>query len=96
MAKVKLRPLLDRVIVKRLEPEGKTRGGIILPDNAKEKPKRGLVVSVGPGKVGCDLVALAEGDEVLFTAYAGHDFKDGDTELLCMNYDDILAVVERS
>ena len=94
-SEVRLRPLLDRVIVKRLDPEGKTRGGIILPDNAREKPKRGTIIAVGPGKDG-EPVPLEVGQTVLFTAYAGHEFKDGELDLLVMNQDDVLAVIERS
>ncbi len=96
MKQTKLRPILDRVIVKRLDPETKSKGGIILPDAAREKPKRGTVVSVGPGKPDDPAPGFKEGDLVLFTAYAGHDYKDSDYEVLCMNFDDILAVVENA
>ncbi len=95
---MKIRPLNDRLLVKRLEEEGKTAGGIIIPDSAKEKPAEGLVVAVGPGKVNDkgDRVALQvkDGDRVLFSKYGGTDVKiDGD-DFLIMREDDILGIVE--
>jgi chaperonin GroES len=94
-----LRPLHDRVIVKRLEEEKKSAGGIIIPDSAGEKPSRGKVLAVGPGKKGDDgkLIALdvKKGDEVLFGKYSGSEVKvDGD-DLLVMREDDIMAVVTK-
>ena len=91
------RPLGDRVLVKRVEEESKTKGGIIIPDTAKEKPQEGEVVSVGPGARGEDgkLVALdvKKGDRVLFGKYAGTEIKiDGD-EFLMMREEDILGVL---
>lgn len=92
-----LRPLNDKVIVRRLESEDKTAGGIYLPEQAKEKPKQGVVEAVGDGRV-LDDGTRAEfqvkpGDRVLFTSYAGTEVKvDGD-ELLVMGEEDILAVV---
>lgn len=94
---MKLRPLHDRVIVKRIEEEEKTAGGIIIPDTAKEKPQQGQVIAVGKGRLleKGDIVPpiVKEGDRVLFAKYAGTDVKvDGD-ELLIMREDDILAIV---
>jgi len=94
----KLRPLGDKVLVKRVEAETKTKSGIVLPDTAKEKPKRGKVISVGEGKrlENGQRVApsVKKGDEVIFTSYAGTEIKiDGD-EMIIMAEDDILAVVE--
>lgn len=93
-----LRPLQDRIIVKRVEEETKTAGGIFIPETAKEKPQRGQVVAVGNGKKTEDGKVLPldvkVGDTVLFGKYAGTEIKvDGD-ELLMMREDDILAVVE--
>lgn len=94
----KLRPLADRVIVKILESEEKTKGGIFLPDTAKEKPQQGKVIAVGPGKTLEDgtksPVDVKSGDTVLFAKYAGTEVKiDGD-EFLVIAEKDILAVVE--
>lgn len=94
---MKIRPLNDRLLVKRLEEEEKTAGGIIIPDSAKEKPAEGKVVAVGPGKLNDkgDRVALQvkEGDRVLFSKYGGTDVKlDGDSYLI-MREDDILGVI---
>lgn len=92
---VSLRPLDDRIVVKRLEAEEKTVGGIILPDNAKEKPQRGEVVAVGPGKL-LDSGARATpdvkaGDQVLFGKYSGSEVKVDGVEYLIMRENDILA-----
>lgn len=93
---MKLRPLHDRVIVKRLEEEKKSAGGIIIPDNAAEKPSRGEVISVGPGKRGDDGKLLAPdvkaGDIVLFGKYSGSEVKVDGQDLLVMREDDIMAV----
>lgn len=96
---MKLRPLHDRVVVKRLEQETKTASGIVIPDNAAEKPDQGEVVAVGPGKRDDQgkLVAMdvKVGDRVLFGKYAGQTVKvDGD-ELMVMREDDLMAVVEK-
>src|SRR5438045_6073126 len=97
---MKLRPLHDRVIVKRLENETKTASGIVIPDNAAEKPDQGEVLAVGPGKrneKNGDFIALniKVGDRVLFGKYSGQTVKvDGD-ELLVMKEDDLFAVVEK-
>jgi chaperonin GroES len=95
---MKIRPLNDRLLVKRLEEEAKTAGGIIIPDSAKEKPAEGKVVAVGPGKLNDkgERVGLQvkEGDRVLFSKYGGTDVKlDGD-DFLIMREDDILGVIE--
>ncbi|MGA2498369.1 MAG: co-chaperone GroES [Tepidisphaeraceae bacterium] len=94
----KLRPLGDKIIVKRLEAETKTKSGIVLPDSAKEKPKRGKVLSIGDGKR-LDSgerapFSVKKGDEVLFTSYAGTEIKVDGEELLIMSEDDVLAIVE--
>jgi chaperonin GroES len=91
-----LRPLNDRVIVKRLEEEKKSAGGIIIPDNAAEKPVRGEIVAVGPGKRSDDgkLVAvdLKKGDIVLFGKYSGSEVKVEGQDYLVMREDDVIAV----
>ena len=98
-SKVNIRPLGDRVLVQRVEAEERTAGGILLPDTAKEKPKEGVVIAIGNGKV-LDNGERSEfsvkvGDRVLFTAYGGTDVKyDGD-EYLIMREDDILGVISR-
>ncbi len=96
---MKLRPLADRVIVKRVEQETKTASGIVIPDNVGEKPDQGEVLSVGPGKRNDkgDIVAMnvKKGDRVLFGKYSGQTVKvDGD-ELLVMREEDLFAVVEK-
>jgi len=95
---MKLKPLGDRVLVKRLEQEEVTKGGIIIPDSAKEKPMKGEVVAVGPGKIGDDGKAIkmhvAPGNLVLFNKYAGTEIKLDADELLVMREDDILAIIE--
>ena len=95
---MKLRPLQDRIIVKRTEGEEKTAGGIIIPDTAKEKPQEGKVVAVGSGKLlengkVCAMVVKA-GDLVLFGRYAGTEVKLEGEEHLIMREDDILAIIE--
>ena len=94
----KLRPLGDKILVKRLEAESKTKSGIVLPDAAKEKPKRGTVLAVGEGKrlVSGERAAfnVKKGDEVIFASYAGTEIKLEGEELMIMSEDDILAVVE--
>ena len=96
---MKLRPLHDRVIIKRLDNERKTASGIVIPDNAAEKPDQGEIVAVGNGKVGDDgkvrALGVKVGDKVLFGKYSGQTVKvDGD-ELLVMKEDDLFAVVEK-
>jgi chaperonin GroES len=95
---MKLRPLNDRILVKRREEEQKTAGGILIPDNAKEKPQQGDVIAVGPGArlENGDVRAMAvkAGDRILFGKYAGSEVKvDGD-DYIIMREEDVLAVVE--
>ena len=96
---MQIRPLHDRLIVKRLEEEEKTKGGIIIPDTAKEKPIEGKVVAVGKGKVGKDgkniPMDVKKGDRILFAKYAGTEVKIDGEEHLMMREDDILAVIEK-
>ena len=93
-----LRPLHDRVIVKRLDSEEKTKGGIIIPDSAKEKPLEGKVFAAGPGKKDDNGKVMAmgvkKGDKVLFGKYAGTEIKIDDEEMIILREDDILAVIE--
>ena len=94
----KLRPLNDKIIVKRLEAETTTKGGIVLPDTAKEKPRQGKIVAVGNGKLLKDgtrrKVELKKGDTVIFTSYAGTEAKIDGEEMLIMSEEDVLAVIE--
>ena len=92
-----VRPLHDRVIVRRLEEQEKTKGGIIIPDTAKEKPQEGEVVAVGPGKQDNGSVVafdVKKGDRVLFGKYAGTEIKLEGIEHLILREDDILGVIE--
>ena len=95
---MKLRPLQDRVIVERIAEEEKTKGGIIIPDTAKEKPQEGKVVAVGKGKVTEDgkllPLSVKAGDKILFGKYSGTEVKLNGNEYLIMREDDILGVVE--
>ena len=95
---MKIRPLQDRVIVKRLAEEEKTKGGIIIPDTAKEKPQEGKVVAVGKGKTADDgkLIKLdvKAGDRILFSKYSGSEVKIDGVEHLIMREDDILGIIE--
>jgi len=97
MAKLKIRPLGDKVIIKRVEAESKTAGGIVLPDTAKEKPRRGVVQAVGDGKLLDDgkrhALQVSKGDEVLFSSYAGTEIKVDGEELLILDEGDILAIL---
>ena len=94
---MKLRPLHDRVIVKRLEEERKTASGIVIPDTAAEKPDQGEVLAVGPGKKNEDgkvsPVDVKVGDKVLFGKYSGQEFKLDNQDLLHMREDDIIGIV---
>ena len=96
---MKIRPLADKVLVKRLEAANKTAGGIVLPDTAKEKPQKGKVVSVGQGKLLDDgtrqKMQLKAGDTILFTSYAGTEVKVSNTEYLIMDQADIMAIIEK-
>jgi chaperonin GroES len=95
---MKLRPLHDRIIVKRTEEEEKTTGGIIIPDTAKEKPQQGKVIAVGKGKIlangKVNPMTVKKGDRVLFGKYAGTDIKIDGEEHLIMREDDILAIIQ--
>ena len=95
---MKLKPVHDRILVERIEEAGKTKGGIIIPDSAKEKPAEGKVIAVGPGKAADDgkLIPLQvkKGDRILFGKYSGTEVKiDGD-EYLIMREDDVLGIIE--
>jgi len=96
---MKIRPLHDRIIVKRVEEEEKTKGGIIIPDTAKEKPIEGKIIAVGKGRVTEDgkLVPMEvkAGDRVLFSKYAGTEVKIDGVEHLIMREEDILGIVEK-
>ncbi len=95
---MKLRPLQDRLLVQRVEEEAKTKGGIIIPDTAKEKPAEGKVVAVGNGKVGDDgqriPLEIKAGDRILFGKYSGTEVKIEGEEFLIMREDDVLGVIE--
>jgi chaperonin GroES len=95
---MKLKPLNDRVLVKRLESDEKTAGGLYIPDTAKEKPSKGQVVAVGPGKLSekGERIAMAvkKGEEVLFNKYAGTEVKLDGVEHLVMREEDILAIID--
>jgi chaperonin GroES len=96
---MKIRPLQDRIIVQRLEEEDTTKGGIIIPDTAKEKPSEGLVIAVGKGKVTEDgkklPLEVKKNDRILFGKYSGTDIKIEGEEYLIMREDDVLGVVEK-
>jgi len=96
---VKLQPLGDRVVIEREASEERTAGGIVLPDSAQNKPARGVVKSIGDGRLLDDgtrgAMQVKPGDRVLFSSYAGDEFKIGEQELLLMREDDILAVIEK-
>ncbi len=98
MAKLGIRPLGDKVIIKRVEAEDMTAGGIVLPDAAKEKPKRGVIKAVGDGKLldsgERSQMQVKKRDEVLFTSYAGTEVKVDGEDLVIMDENDILAVLE--
>ena len=95
---MKIRPLQDRVIVKRLEAKDVVKGGIIIPDTAKEKPQEGEVIAVGPGKVSKEgnlqAMNVKAGDRILFGKYAGTDVKIDDEDYIIMREDDILGILE--
>ena len=93
-----LKPLGDRIVVKRLEAEQTTKGGIVLPDTAKEKPKEGEIIAIGSGKV-LDSGEIQElqvkvGDKVIFSSYGGTEVTVGDEEYLIMSESDVLAVIQ--
>jgi chaperonin GroES len=95
---MKLRPLQDRILVQRVEEETKTKGGIIIPDTAKEKPAEGKVVAAGNGKLGEDgkrvALEVKKGDRILFGKYSGTEVKIEGEEFLIMREDDVLGVIE--
>ena len=95
---MKIRPLHDRILVKRIDEEAKTSGGIIIPDSAKEKPQEGKVVAVGNGKVAEDgsvtPLDVKKGDKILFSKYSGSEVSLDGEEHLIMREDDVLAVLE--
>jgi chaperonin GroES len=95
---MKLRPLQDRILVQRVQEEEKTKGGIIIPDTAKEKPAEGKVVAVGNGKMGDDGKRIAlevkEGDRILFGKYSGTEVKIEGEEYLIMREDDVLGIID--
>ena len=95
---MKVKPLHDRVLVQRLEEEEKTKGGIIIPDTAKEKPQQGKIIAVGPGRLNEKgeriPMEVKENDRVLFSKYAGNEIKIDGVEYLIMREDDILAILE--
>ncbi|MCD4830450.1 MAG: co-chaperone GroES [Anaerohalosphaeraceae bacterium] len=95
---MKIKPLADKVLVERTQAEAVTTGGIVLPESAKEKPQRGTIISVGPGKLLDDgsrsKLQVKKGDQVLFTSYAGTDVKIDANEYMIMDESDIMAVIE--
>jgi chaperonin GroES len=95
---MKVKPLQDRILIKRIEEEGKTKGGIIIPDAAKEKPQEGIVIAIGDGKVFDNGQRVAPevkaGDKILFGKYSGTEIKVDGEEHLIMREDDILAIME--
>ena len=98
MARLNIKPLGDKVIVKRVEAEEQTAGGIVLPDSAKEKPKRGVVLAVGNGRLLDDGtrsdMQVKKNDEVLFTSYAGTEIKVSGEEYMIMDEGDILGIID--
>jgi chaperonin GroES len=96
---MKFRPLHDRILVERVESEEVTKGGIILPDTAKEKPQQGKVIAVGAGKRADDgkliPLELKEGDQILFGKYSGSEVKVDGVEYLIMKEDDVLGLIEK-
>ena len=90
-------PLGERIVIKPMEQETQTRGGILLPDTAKEKPQEGEVIAVGPGRVADDgsriTMELTIGDKVIYSKYAGTEYEDGDEEYLIMRESDVLAKI---
>ncbi len=95
---MKIQPLSDRILVKRIEPEEKTAGGIVVPDAAKEKPKEGKVISLGTGKVNekgeKQAFTVKEGDKILFESFAGTEVETGGEEYLVMKEDDVIGIIK--
>jgi chaperonin GroES len=96
---MKVKPLHDRILVERIEAEEVRKGGIIIPDTAKEKPQQGKVIAVGPGKVDDDgkriPMDVKKGNYILFGKYSGNEIRIGDDEYLIMREEDVLAIVEK-
>ncbi len=96
---IKLQPLADRVVVKPIEGEDVSKGGIILPDTAKEKPQKGQVIAVGPGRLDADGKRIPpevkKGDKVIYQKFAGTELKQDDEEVLILRESDILAIVSK-
>ena len=96
---MKIKPLNDRILVQRLEAEGKTAGGIIIPDTAKEKPNQGKVIAVGEGAKDKDgkrvPIQLKKGDRILFSSYAGTDLKLQGEEFIILREDDVYGIIEK-
>jgi chaperonin GroES len=96
---MKVRPIQDRVVVRRIEEEGKTKGGIIIPDSAKEKPAEGEVIAVGAGKVNDQgqlrKLDVKKGDRVMFGKYSGNEIKIDGVDHLILREDEILGVIEK-
>lgn len=94
---MEIRPLHDRLIVKRMKEEDKTKGGIIIPDSAKEKPLEGKVLSVGKGRISKDgklhTLDVKKGDRILFGKYAGSEVRVGEEDLLVLKEEDVLAII---
>jgi chaperonin GroES len=95
---MKVRPLYDRILIKRVEEEEKTAGGLYIPDTAKEKPMQGLVVAVGTGKVQEDgsvrKLEIKAGEKILFSKYSGNDIKIDGVEHLILREEDVLAILD--
>ena len=96
---MKVRPLGDKILVKRAEPESKTDAGIFLPESAKDKPKEGKIVALGSGRLNKDTgeyipFSVKKGDRVIFTSYAGTELKLGDEDVLILTEDDILGIID--
>jgi chaperonin GroES len=96
---MKLKPLADRIVVKVLSAEQKSKGGIIIPDSAKEKPQEGEVVAVGPGRLNNEgkrvAIELKKGDKVMFENWGGKDFKAEDQDYKILREDEVLGVIEK-
>ena len=95
---MKVRPLGDKILVKRAEPESKTDAGIFLPESAKDKPKEGKIVALGSGRLNKDTgkyipFSVKKGDRVIFTSYSGTEIKLGDDDVLILTEDDILGII---
>ena len=94
----KIKPLQDRIVVERIEEEEQQKGGIIIPDTAKEKPQQGIVVEVGPGRIANNgnriAMEVKKGNKIIFSKYAGTEVKIGDKEYLIMREDDVLGIIE--